>query len=172
MQVDAGVDGDFEQFCVESHPRLVAALAHHCGDLHLAEELAQEALIRAGARWGKVAGLDSPLGWTFRVGANLAASVFRRRGAERRAHQRAGPVPDRHSDPDGGDTVAVRAALAGLPDRQRRVVVMRYYLDQSAEQVGTVMGVSAAAVRMLSHRALVHLRSELGEAESVEVSDG
>jgi RNA polymerase sigma factor (sigma-70 family) len=174
MQVDAGtVDEDFGRFCVDAHPRLVAALAHHCGDAHLAEELAQEALIRAGDRWGTVRLLDSPLGWTFRVGANLAASSFRRRGAERRALDRvrsAGRADG--SEADGGDALAVRQALAGLNDRQRRVVVMRYYLDLSADQVAEVMGIRSGAVRMLSHRALAHLRSELSDHDDVEVRHG
>ena len=167
------VEHDFGQFCIDAHPRLVAALAHHCGDAHLAEELAQEALIRAGDRWPKVRLLDSPLGWTFRVGANLAASSFRRRGAERRALDRMGSGGRADArDADGGDAVAVRQALAGLPDRQRRVVVMRYYLDLSADQVAEVMGIRAGAVRMLSHRALAHLRSELAENDGVEVRHG
>ena len=47
--MDADVaQGDFEAFCVDAHPRLVAGLAFHCGDRFLAEELAHEALIRAG----------------------------------------------------------------------------------------------------------------------------
>ena len=171
-----GRDGDtsFERFCLDAHPRLVAALAHHCGDVHLAEELAQEALIRAGDRWSKVGGMDSPLGWTYRVGANLAASSFRRRGAERRAlERRSAGRTDRYTDPDGGDRVAVRDALAQLTDRQRQVVVMRYFLDLSVEQTGEVLGLRAGAVRMQSTRALVALRQMLASGERhEEVTDG
>src|SRR5690606_35762065 len=36
------IEGDIGRFCVDAHPRLVAALAHQCGDRHLAEELAHE----------------------------------------------------------------------------------------------------------------------------------
>lgn len=167
---------DFERFCHDAHPRLVAALAHHCGDRFLAEELAQEALIRAGDRWTKVRRLDSPMGWAFRVGANLAASSFRRRGAERRAVERvrARAADDRHLDADTGDAIAVRRALAELTDRQRRVVVLRYFLDLSADQAGEVLGMSAGAVRMQSHRALSALHARLTEDADVteEVPDG
>ncbi|MBK5224744.1 MAG: sigma-70 family RNA polymerase sigma factor [Acidimicrobiia bacterium] len=168
-------DDEFERFCVDAHQRLVAALAHHCGEVHLAEELAHEALIRAGDRWEKVRSLDSPVGWTYRVGANLAASTFRRRGAERRALERANRTRSgSHRDPDAGDSVAVRAALAELSDRQRQVVVLRYYLDLSAEQAGEVLGLSAGAVRMQSHRALAAMQVHLTDAIDVteEVHDG
>lgn len=168
-------DDEFERFCVDAHPRLVAALAHHCGEVHLAEELAHEALIRAGERWEKVRAVDSPIGWTYRVGANLAASTFRRRGAERRAVARASRSrAASHRDPDGGETVAVRAALGALSDRQRQVVVLRFYLDLSAEQAGEVLGLSAGAVRMQSHRALAVMATHLDDAIDVteEVHDG
>lgn len=171
----AYAEDDFERFCRDAHSHLVAALAHHCGDRFLAEELAQEALIRAGDRWAKVRRLDSPVGWAFRVGANMAASSFRRRGAERRAVERvrARPVDDHH-DADAGDAVAVRRALAELTDRQRQVVVLRYFLDLSADRAGEVLGMSAGAVRMQSHRALAALHARLAEDADVteEVPDG
>ncbi|WP_052668323.1 sigma factor [Nitriliruptor alkaliphilus] len=59
-----GSDDAFHAFCVEAHPRLVAALGHVVGDHAVAEELAQEALVRAHQRWRRVSQLESPLGWT------------------------------------------------------------------------------------------------------------
>lgn len=173
VEVDARPQGeDFARFCADAHPRLVAALTFQCGDRWLAEELAQESLIRAGDRWAKVGCYDSPLGWAFRVGANLAASSFRRRGAERRALDRmhaSGSV----SDPDGDDAVAVRQALAVLTDRQRQVVVARYFLGLSVDETAVTLGLGAGAVRMQCHRALARLRDELGaERADEEVRDG
>lgn len=77
-------------------------------------------------------------------------------------------------DPDGGEAVAVRRALDALPEKQRRIVVMRYVLDLSAEQTGTALGMSAGAVRMQCHRALASLHSTLAEAPELteEVADG
>lgn len=147
---------DFERFCEDVWPRLVAALAHYTGDARLAEEFAQDALIRAGDRWARVGHMRSPAGWTFRVGANLAHSHFRRRAAERRALQRHGP-PD-ESQPDPADALAVQRALQDLPDRQRQAVVLRYYLDLSPDEAGEVLGVSGQAVRNLTHRAIATLR--------------
>jgi len=169
-------EDDFERFCRDAHPGLVAALAHHCGDRFLAEELAQEALIRAGDRWSKVRQLDSPAGWTFRVGANLAVSSFRRRGAEKRALARASASggSGARRDPDAGEAVAVRRALDELPEKQRRVLLMRYVLDLSAEQTGATLGMSAGAVRMQCHRALATLHARLADEPDLaeEVPDG
>ena len=52
-----------EAFCEGYYPTLVGGLALYVGDRLLAEELAQEALLRAFRRWERVAGLDSPEGW-------------------------------------------------------------------------------------------------------------
>lgn len=154
-------DGDsFAVFCAQAYPRLVAALAHQTGDAWLAEELAQEALIRAANRWKRVGRLASPVGWTFAVGANLGRSHFRRRRAEKRslarlAAERAGPIAD------AADAVAVRTALLSLPRKQREAVVLRYYLQLTAAEAAEVLGSTPGAVRGLTHRAVAALRLRL-----------
>ncbi|HEX6194675.1 MAG TPA: sigma-70 family RNA polymerase sigma factor [Jiangellaceae bacterium] len=150
----------FERFCAAAYPELVAALTHHVGHRWLAEELAQEALIRAGDRWASVSKLASPIGWTFRVGANIGNSYFRRRSAEQRALARLGsdapsPPPDTH------DEVGVRQALQTLPVKQREVIVLRYYLGMTPDETATTLGTTSGAVRALSHRAMRRLRELL-----------
>lgn len=155
---------DFAAFCRREYPRLVGALDLYLGNRHVAEELAQEALVRADARWETVSRLQSPGGWAWRVAVNLANSWFRRVGAERRAmaRLRARGMVVSSDDPDMADAVAVRGALAALTRPQRAAVVGRYYLDLSAAEVGERMGLSAEAVRALTKRAIDGLRAELG----------
>lgn len=160
------VDGEVrraaqERFCAAAWRPLVSAVAHHCGDVHLAEELVQEALVRACRRWTEVSQLASPIGWTYRVAVNLSTSAWRRRQAEQRARARHGVADDRHEDVDTSERLAVRDALAALTPRQREAVVMRYFLDLSAEQVAAVTGSTPGAVRGLTHRAVAVLRDEL-----------
>lgn len=154
----------FESFCDREYPRLVGALDLYVGDLGIAEELAQEALLRASQRWRVVAQLESPGGWTHRVAMNLANSWFRRRGAERRAKARLGPVADVHHDPDAADRAAVRTAVASLPEKQRTALVLRYYLDLPVAEVAAQIGTSDAAVRALTKRAIAALRTDLGRS--------
>lgn len=154
-------DEELERFCADAYPRLVAAFTHHFGDRWLAEELAQDALVRACDHWGRVRDLASPVGWTFRVGVNLGTSWFRRRSAERRAKQRHGGSPTTYEDPDTADRLAVADALAQLPERQREVVVLRYFLGLSADEAAGVLGSTAGAVRGATHRAVRGLRERL-----------
>lgn len=159
-----------ERFCAESYPQLVAALTHHCGDVHLAEELAQEALIKACQRWDHVQALESPVGWCYRVAANASNSWFRRKRIERRANRRIAQQQETaHRDPDAADTVAVRRALDELTDKQREAIICRYFLDLSATQTAEVLDTTAGAVRALTHRALQTLHDVLDVDPDMEL---
>ena len=161
-----------EQFCHDTYPALVGALSLTVHDRFLAEELAQEALLRACQRWSYVQDLQSPAGWCYRVAVNLGRNVLRRRGAERRANARLHAAAPNVLAPDPVDRVAVQRALAGLTRKQRNAVVLRFYVGLSAEETGATLGLSAVAVRGLTYRALGVLEGLLrDEAEPVEVRD-
>jgi RNA polymerase sigma factor (sigma-70 family) len=165
--------GELAAFCREAHPRLVGALAHQFGDRWLAEELAQEALVRACDRWAQVRVMASPIAWVFRVALNLGTSQMRRRGAERRARARHGARRDEHRDPDAADRLAVTAALQGLTEQQRAAVVARYFLGLTTHEAAEALGTTPLAVRSATFRALTVLRAELGvdEDEPAELID-
>jgi RNA polymerase sigma-70 factor (sigma-E family) len=158
----SGDRAGFEAFVDREYHRLVRALGLYCGDLGVAEELAQDAFARAYQRWGRVGGYDRPDAWVHRVAFNLARSWLRRRYAERRAYARHGPGPHHLDDPDGADTQAVRAAVVALPDRQRETIVHRYFLGRSVAETAEVLGVSEGAVKAATFKAMGSLRGELG----------
>jgi DNA-directed RNA polymerase specialized sigma24 family protein len=85
---------DASAFCAAIYGRLVGGLALYVADRAVAEELAQEALLRTFARWDHVRALDTPEAWTWRIAMNLATSTFRRRSAERRARRRLEPIAE------------------------------------------------------------------------------
>lgn len=151
-------DDGFERFCAEVRPRLVGALALHCGDRLVAEELAQDALVRAWERWPQVRAARDPAAWTYRVAFNLSASAFRRRGAERRARDRT-----READPaiaDHAQAVAVRVAVAQLSPRRRTALLLRHYLDLPIAEVAVAMSCSPGTVKALCAQAAAILRED------------
>lgn len=161
------VDAAAEAFCQREYPRLVRAMTLYVGDLHVAEELAQEALLRACRAWNRVAELDSPGGWTWHVARNLANSHFRRVRAGRRAQRRLEQDhPAVHTDPPDGDVIALRRAAAALPERQRHALVLRHVLDLSIDETAARMGISTDAVKALTKRATATLRDQLQHKRS------
>ena len=165
---------DAASFCASEFPNLVRGLSLYVGDVHTAEELAQEALLRACQHWGRVSELESPGGWVWRVAVNLANSGFRRRQAERRATNRLAHAPVHGDDSDTAVSLVLRSAIRELPDRQRLAVVLRFVMDLSIEQTAERMAVSSDAVRSLTKRATATLRGRLSTQSDVvtEVHDG
>jgi RNA polymerase sigma factor (sigma-70 family) len=165
------VDRELAEFCRAEYPRLVGVLSLYCRDGHVAEELAQDALVKVIGDWRRVRELGSPSAWTYRVAINLANSYLRRRLAERRATRRlsarAAAPP---YEPDTPTAIAVRAALATLPRRERAVIILRFFADLPVREVSELLGYPEGTVKTLTARALASLRTtEL--AEFTEVTD-
>ncbi len=153
-------------FCRGMRPRLVGALSLHCGDRAVAEELAQETLVRVWERWARVRKLESPEGWAYRVAMNLATSWLRRRSAEWRVRRRLEGRAGHSDEVDRADILTVRAAVAALPERRRTALVLRYFCDLDVKETARAMSCAAGTVRALTAQAIEQLRrSELGAVE-------
>ena len=155
-----------DAFCAEIRTPLVGSLTLFTGSRGLVEDLAQEALASAFQRWDD---LEDPRSWTFAVAFNLARSAFRRRAAERRAHERIAALAATQSgDPDTADAIAVRDALRALPARQRQVLICRFYARFSVAETAAAMRCPEGTVKSLTSRAITALRGAgLGVNEEV-----
>ena len=160
---------ELEAFCAAEFPRLVRMLDLLTGDVLVAEELAQEALVRAASRWDRVGGMDRPGAWTRRVARNLATSRWRRSRAEARAAARTGPDPAVHTDADLAEGQDLRDALQRLGATDREVLVLRHHLGMTNAEVAAELGLSESAVRSRASRAADRLRAELAPADTEEV---
>ena len=159
---------EFETWYRREHPYVVNSLFLMCGSVHTASDAADEAFIRAAARWERVSTMESPRAWVFRVAVNLVRREHRRNRRESAAYARLNP--ERH----GGVLVLpdpqVWAAVNGLPDRQRETVVLRYVADMTEVDIANVLGVARGTVSSNLTRGLSTLRAALtpltdGEAQ-------
>lgn len=151
------------RFVRAEHPRLVGSLGLYTGDVDLAEELTAEALARVARDWDRIGAMDAPGAYAHRTAINLANSWFRRRLALRRALARRGPDDGVHTDPDTGTAVAVREAVAALPERQRACVVLHYFLGHDTPEVARLLDVTPGTVRSNLFAARETLRGHLGD---------
>ena len=147
----------FEDFYRAEHDNVLRAVLYTVGDPDLALEATDEAFARGFERWPEVSRATNPAGWTYRVALNLARNRLRRISLERRRPIR---TPDWLAPTDVADP-AMGRALAHLDLEQRAVVVLRFHLDWSTEQVATALGVSPGTVKSRLHRALKHLAKAL-----------
>jgi len=157
------------RLCRAEWPRLVGALSLWTGDRGVAEELAQETLVRVCQHWERVRDLERPGAWAHRVALNLARSEGRRRRVARRIQPRLAARVSLAA-PDMADVLAVRAAIAELPERERDAVVLRHFLDLSVDETAAAMGCPANTVKTLTRRALRRLAGS-GLLDVAGVSD-
>lgn len=155
---------DLTAFCESRFPELHGALTLYCGDSYIAEEFAQEALVRAFIRWDRVRQMDHPEAWLHRVGLNLAKSYFRRKSAEHAALSRRGVGQQDNIDSPEATSV-VRDALMRLPRRARQALILRYFSGFNVAETAAAMDCSERTVKRLSSRALQDLR--LGDTDAL-----
>src|SRR4051794_403890 len=127
------MEDDFDAWYAEVRPRLGAALASWCGDADVAADALDEAFVRAVERWDRVSHLDVPAGWVWLPATNVVRRGHRRLGSERQSLLRAGRrrTDDTTDDPTEArpGSLALRAALLALTDRQRTAIVLHYLVD-------------------------------------------
>jgi RNA polymerase sigma-70 factor (sigma-E family) len=161
VPVDATTD--FELFMAESAPALARTAWLLCGDVRQAEELTQQALMRTYLHWDRARATD-PLAYARRTLANLRIDTWRVR--RREVLVEPGLLPDEVvlscADRSADRDQLVRA-LALLPRKTRRIVVLRYLEDLSERQVAEDLGVSLGTVKSTASRGLAQLRAALGE---------
>jgi RNA polymerase sigma-70 factor (sigma-E family) len=158
---DAGTDEEFTAFMVAATPSLSRTAWLLCGDVHRAEELVQQALMKTYLAWPRARAGD-PLAYTRRTLANARIDSWRK---HRREHLRAPDDLPELAHASGQEAHADRdelvRALARLTLRQRRVVVLRYLVGLSEKEVAHDLGVSVGTVKTTASRGLRRLRTLL-----------
>jgi RNA polymerase sigma-70 factor (ECF subfamily) len=155
--------GEFDQFYRREYAAVVALAFALCGRGGVAEDLAQEAFLRAYQRWSRVSGYDRPDAFVRRVVVNLAVSFARRRAAEGRAL--VGLAVGARSLVEGLEPLdaAFWHEVRSLPRRQAQTVALFYLEDRSAEEIGEILHCSPSTVRVHLHRGRTTLERRLGE---------
>ena len=146
------------EFCREEWPRLVGSLSLFVGSRELAEDLAQETLVRVCGHWRTVRAADSPTAWAHRVAFNLAKSHGRRRSTWTRVQARIGAPVIASVESDRAAALAVRDAVAALPEPQRQALILRYFADLSVRETASAMRCPENTVKTHTRRALDALR--------------
>ena len=141
-----------------------------CGDLHTADDLVQDTLVRVYARWHRVAGGPDPDAYAAKVLLTRFLDTRRRPWRRERA---VADLPDRRPDSaaaqafedvDAADATLAEA-LAYIPADQRAVLVLRFADDLAVEQVARLLDISSGTVKSRTSRGLANLRAELARLE-------
>jgi RNA polymerase sigma-70 factor, ECF subfamily len=156
VEIAAPVTRAFEDEVLALRPRLVRRLALVVGDHDEAEDLAQEACLRAIRHEADFQG-DALWPWLQVIGVRLALNELRRRRRALAAALRVTPAPLAPADLELWD------ALRRLPRNQRAALVLHVLDGVGYAEIGDALHVPEGTVGSWVSRAKARLRAELGE---------
>jgi RNA polymerase sigma-70 factor (sigma-E family) len=148
-------DAEFAEFVTAATPSLSWTALLLTGNRASAAELLQEGFLRTYLAWPRVRRADA-IAYTRRTLVNLSIDINRTRPA---------PPVEVFDHPDRRDAEAefdnrdeLLRMLAGLPQQQRRVIVLRYFEDLTEAATAECLGISLGAVKSAASRGLATLR--------------
>jgi RNA polymerase sigma factor (sigma-70 family) len=130
------------------------------GDRNVAEELAHDSLM---AVLDRLDGLDNPTGYLRRTVVNRCASWHRSSRREQSRWRRATAGAATSFTPETSEMLEL---LARLPFKQRAAVTLRFWADWTDADIAAALDVAETSVRVLVHRGIATLRTELTDGST------
>ena len=134
-----------------------------------AEDVVHDVVVRVlrGGRSGEL--VEAPVAYLRRAVANECVSRWRRGAHEVLVDD----LPDRPGGRDEAEgcvqRLALRRALAVLPDQQRRVILLSLLQDRPDDEISRLLGIAPVTVRTTRRRALARLRELLNAADRADL---
>ena len=171
MREDIDRAESFERVYEEVFPVLFRVAYHISGDRSAAEDLCQEAFIRYFNRTSPLRTMNDAKYWLIRVVKNLSYSYQKRKGREQNAYTKFYNEPKREL-PDGETELLreetsqlVRAALEKLPPKLRSPIILKEYGGLSYKEIGKILRITEANVKVRVFRARAQLQQNLDQEE-------
>ncbi len=166
-------NGSFEpdtldRLLVRLRPRLHRYCARMVGSVIEAEDIVQEASVKAIESFAGPSAIANPEAWLFQVAHNTALDVLRRRarqpgfGDEEDLAMVSDPIDEVHQREAAA---AALHAFMRLPVAQRSSVILKDVLGYSLDEIGGITGSSLAAVKAALHRGRERLRAAVEEPD-------
>jgi len=132
-------------------------------DTPAAEDVVQDAFVAMHGKWSRLRDPDKALAYLRQAVVNRSRSRLRHlKVVDKHAETTVGYAPSAESGAlQSVQHDEVMAAVRRLPQRQREVLVLRYYADMSEAQIAETMGISPGAVKSHASRAVAALRHTL-----------
>ena len=165
----------YDRLYREFHPRVLAICRQMLGSLEQAEDAANDVFARLPSAMRSYDPNQPFARWISRVATNYCVDLLRKRRAEHRVVEPAGPTlpePTASSRSPLGELLskeeasALHDALVLLPERYFVPLVMHYFSDLSYNQIAETLGTTRASVAVLICRGKQKLRRILSESHA------
>ncbi|WP_232323603.1 sigma-70 family RNA polymerase sigma factor [Catenuloplanes japonicus] len=153
-------EDEYVEFAQAMAERLRRTAFLMCRDWHLAQDLTQITLTKMYVSWKRLHGTVNVEAYSHKV---LMNALFDHRRKGNREFVGISVADGPATEPGPELRMTLLEALGTLPERDRAIVVLRYWEDHSVETVAEVMGVTTTVVKSQSKRCLERLRRLLGD---------
>ncbi|MBO5353824.1 MAG: RNA polymerase sigma factor [Lachnospiraceae bacterium] len=149
-----------EELYKKYHQELISWCHNMTGNLHTAEELVQEAFLRAMLHEEVLAVLQEQQcrSWLYRTIKNLYVDCIRHRSKETIVEE----FPQRQKYPEEMSRLEWEQLLETLPDLEGVIFTLRYLEGYNSKQIGEILSLPPGTVRFKLSSARQHLKEALG----------
>jgi RNA polymerase sigma-70 factor (sigma-E family) len=162
-------DEEYRAYVRSALPALRRLAYLLCQDAHRSDDLVQNTLVTLYLRWERVRTASSVQAYARTVLMRAFLSERRTSWAKRVVLVDTVPESSLPTGLDAAATLALRAALATLPLKQRAVLVLRFYEGLSVEETAEALGYPTGTVKSHTARGLAALRNALPEEQSTRL---
>jgi RNA polymerase sigma-70 factor (ECF subfamily) len=158
---------EFDDFYTASFQRVTGQVYAMIGNRDEAQEVVQEAFVRAWAHRRKLEKAEHPEAWVRTTAYRIAVSRWRRTTRGRRPADRALAAPTSTAAPSETH-VALVAALRRLPEAQRQALVLHHIADLPVHAVAREVGVPEGTIKARLSRGRAALAALLDDSGTQE----
>jgi len=174
------MDQYYVERCLDGHPddfrylvrryqgALLAHLSGKLGNKDKAEEAAQESLVRAYFNMDKLKKPQSFFFWLLGIADHVAKEHYRKEQI-RRQQETIRSFSRETNEPELSQDYVLESAITELPEDYRKIVLLRYYANQSCNQIAESMAMPLGTVTKTLSRAYAMLRESLQQQKRKEV---
>jgi RNA polymerase sigma-70 factor, ECF subfamily len=165
-QAQNGDRSAFGELVRRHYPGVVNVVYRLCGDAGLAEDMAQEAFLRAWVNLPSFHPQSSLRNWLYRIAVNAALDVLRRKTEEPVEDEKMQMVTDQAPGPEAAmiqkeQAAFLQQAMKSLPEAARSVLVLREYGELSYQEIAAVLDIPLGTVMSRLNYARNRLRELL-----------
>ncbi len=175
------VKGDvsaFNDLVARWEGKLYSFVYRYLGDSEEARDICQESFVRAYSHLYGFRGQSKFSSWLYQIALNLCRSKLRRQRAhpvvsidDREAENPLWAIPDQRATPAEATlaserALAVREALAGLPEAQRTVIILKEYNGLKFREIAEILDTPESTVKSRLYHGLENLAQALGHLQA------
>ena len=131
------------------------------GDAALADDLAQDALVRAYVASGSFLGLSKFSTWLFRIAYNCYIDHCRKARPDQTSVEDAIALPSDDASDASFRYQQLYQALERLPQKEKAAIALFYFEDRSIQEISVILGIPSGTVKYHLSQGRTHLKQHI-----------